>query len=193
MHGYLSDPATRLIRARRKTLSIRIIQEGNLEIRAPLGMPKGEIEAFLKEKAQWIETHRAKVLAEYAQGQEAPLGEEEILTLAEQMRRCLPEKLNRHGASMGVTFGRVTIRCQQTRWGSCSSRGNLNFNCLLMLAPEEVLDYVVVHELAHRKQMNHSALFWQEVARECPDYKKPLRWLKDRGGALLSRARAGKD
>lgn len=193
MHGYLSDPATRLIRARRKTLSIRITQEGNLEIRAPLGMPKGEIEAFLKEKAQWIETHRAKVLAEYAQGQEAPLGEEEILTLAEQMRRCLPEKLNRHGASMGVTFGNVTIRCQQTRWGSCSSRGNLNFNCLLMLAPEEVLDYVVVHELAHRKQMNHSALFWQEVARECPDYKKSLRWLKDRGGALLSRARAGKD
>lgn len=193
MHGYLSDPATRLIRARRKTLSIRITQEGNLEIRAPLGMPKGEIEAFLKEKAQWIETHRAKVLAEYAQGQEAPLGEEEILTLAEQMRQGLPEKLNRHAASMGVTFGRVTIRCQQTRWGSCSSRGNLNFNCLLMLAPEEVLDYVVVHELAHRKQMNHSALFWQEVERECPDYKKSLRWLKDRGGALLSRARAGKD
>lgn len=193
MHGYLSDPATRLIRARRKTLSIRITQEGNLEIRAPLGMPKGEIEAFLKEKAQWIETHRAKVLAEYAQGQEAPLGEEEILTLAEQMRQRLPEKLNRHAASMGVTFGRVTIRCQQTRWGSCSSRGNLNFNCLLMLAPEEVLDYVVVHELAHRKQMNHSALFWQEVVRECPDYKKSLRWLKDRGGALLSRARAGKD
>lgn len=193
MHGYLSDPATRLIRARRKTLSIRITQEGNLEIRAPLGMPKGEIEAFLKEKAQWIETHRAKVLAEYAQGQEAPLGEEEILTLAEQMRQRLPEKLNRHAASMGVTFGRVTIRCQQTRWGSCSSRGNLNFNCLLMLAPEEVLDYVVVHELAHRKQMNHSALFWQEIERECPDYKKSLRWLKDRGGALLSRARAGKD
>lgn len=193
MHGYLSDPAARLIRARRKTLSIRITQEGNLEIRAPLGMPKGEIEAFLKEKAQWIETHRAKVLAEYTQGQEAPLGEEEILTLAEQMRQGLPEKLNRHAASMGVTFGRVTIRCQQTRWGSCSSGGNLNFNCLLMLAPEEVLDYVVVHELAHRKQMNHSALFWQEVARECPDYKKSLRWLKDRGGALLSRARAGKD
>lgn len=193
MHGYLSDPATRLIRARRKTLSIRITQAGNLEIRAPLGMPKREIEAFLKEKARWIETHRAKILAEYAQGQEAPLGEKEILTLAEQMRQRLPEKLNRHAASMGVTFGRVTIRCQQTRWGSCSGKGNLNFNCLLMLAPEEVLDYVVVHELAHRKQMNHSALFWQEVARECPDYKKSLRWLKDRGGALLSRARAGKD
>lgn len=184
---------TTLLRSRRKTLSIRITREGNLEIRAPLRMPNREIEAFLKEKAQWIETHRAKVLEEYAQGQKAPLSEEEILALAEQMRQALPELLNRHAGSMGVTFGKVTIRCQQTRWGSCSSRGNLNFNCLLMLAPPEVRDYVVVHELAHRKQMNHSALFWQEVARECPDYKKSLRWLKDNGGALLSRARAGKD
>ena len=179
MHGYLSDPATRLIRARRKTLSIRITQEGNLEIRAPLGMPKGEIELFLKEKAQWIETHRAKVLAEYAQGQEAPLGEEEILTLAEQMRQRLPEKLNRHAASMGVTFGRVTIRCQQTRWGSCSSRGNLNFNCLLMLAPEEVLDYVVVHELAHIRHHDHSPAFYAEVERYLPDWRVRRELLKN--------------
>ena len=184
---------TTLLRSRRKTLSIRITREGNLEIRAPLRMPKGEIEAFLKEKAQWIEIHRAKVLEEYAQGLEAPLSEEEIYALAEQMRQALPELLDRHAASMGVTFGRVTIRCQRTRWGSCSGKGNLNFNCLLMLAPMEVLDYVVVHELAHRKQMNHSALFWQEVVRECPDYKKSLLWLKDNGGTLLSRARAGKD
>ena len=187
MHGYLSDPATRLIRARRKTLSIRITQEGNLEIRAPLGMPKGEIEAFLKEKAQWIETHRAKVLAEYAQGQEAPLGEEEILTLAEQMRQRLPEKLNRHAASMGVTFGRVTIRCQQTRWGSCSARGSLSFNCLLMLAPPEVREYVAVHELCHRKQMNHSAAFWREVASCLPDYAAQRAWLREHGPALLGR------
>ena len=184
---------TTLLRSRRRTLSIRITREGNLEIRAPLGMLNREIEAFLKEKAQWIETHRAKVLTEYTQGQEAPLSEEELLALAEQMRRALPEILNHHAASMGVTFGKVTIRCQQTRWGSCSSRGNLNFNCLLMLAPEAVLDYVVVHELAHRKQMNHSALFWREVEQECPNYKESLRWLKENGGALLSRARAGQE
>ena len=193
MHGYLSDPATRLIRARRKTLSVRIVEDGSLEIRAPARMPQREIEAFLKEKEDWIEAHRAQVLREKAQGRSQPLAGQAVYALAEQMRGALPELITAHARSMGVTFGNVTIRCQQTRWGSCSSRGNLNFNCLLMLAPPEVLDYVVVHELAHRKQMNHSALFWQEVARECPGYKESIRWLKENGGALLSRARAGRN
>ena len=126
-------------------------------------------------------------------GQASPLSDADIRALADRARREIPPRVFRAAQAMGVTYGRITIRNQTGRWGSCSSTGNLNFNCLLMLAPEEVLDYVVVHELAHRKQMNHSALFWQEVERECPDYKKSLRWLKDRGGALLSRARAGRD
>ena len=191
MRGNFAGAQINLIRARRKTLSIRITEDGNLEIRAPLRMPQREIEAFLNEKKGWIEAHRAQVLRERAAGQAQPLDGEAIYALAEQMQKALPALLNRHAQSMGVTFGKVTVRCQQTRWGSCSSEGNLNFNCLLMLAPREVLDYVVVHELAHRKQMNHSALFWQEVARECPDYREHLRWLKENGGALLHRAKAG--
>ena len=69
----------------------------------------------------------------------------------------------------------------------CTSQGNLNFNCLLMLAPSEVLDYVVVHELCHRKEMNHSARFWAEVARVIPGYEASKKWLKDNGGALIAR------
>ncbi len=88
---------------------------------------------------------------------------------------------------MGVSYGRITIRSQRTRWGSCSSKGNLNFNCLLLLCPEAVQDYVVVHELCHRKELNHSPKFWAEVERICPDYKTHRKWLKENGSSLIGR------
>ena len=90
-----------------------------------------------------------------------------------------------YAPAVGVTYDRITIRSQRTRWGSCSSRGNLNFNCLLMLAPEKVVDYVVVHELCHRKEMNHSPRFWAEVERILPDYRQSKRWLKENGQSLM--------
>ena len=103
----------------------------------------------------------------------------------QQAVEVVPKRVAHYAARMGVTYGRITIRHQRTRWGSCSSNGNLNFNCLLMLAPPEVLDYVVVHELCHRKYMNHSKQFWAEVAKVMPDYKKCERWLKEEGSLLI--------
>ena len=90
---------------------------------------------------------------------------------------------------MGVTYGKVTIRSQKTRWGSCSARGNLNFNCLLMLTPPEVQDYVLVHELAHRIEMNHSPRFWKIVENVLPDYKRRKQWLRKEGTLLIERLR----
>ena len=89
---------------------------------------------------------------------------------------------------MGVTYGRISIREQKTRWGSCSSAGNLNFNWRLIFAPEEVLDYVVVHELAHRKEMNHSKAFYAVVESVLPDYKSSRRWLREHGDSLWDMA-----
>ena len=102
----------------------------------------------------------------------------------------IPQRVAHYAAKLGVTYGRITIRNQKTRWGSCSSKGNLNFNCLLMLTPPEVIDYVIVHELCHRKEMNHSARFWTLVASILPDYTEQKRWLREHGGVIIGRLEA---
>jgi predicted metal-dependent hydrolase len=85
---------------------------------------------------------------------------------------------------LGVDFGHVRVKDQRSLWGSCSREGNLNFNWRLTLAPFDVLDYVVLHELAHRHEMNHSRRFWAHVAKFCPDYRTHRRWLRENGEAL---------
>lgn len=175
--------------SKRKTLSLRILPDGSLDIRAPLGMPRREIDRFLEEKAGWIESHRAQVLRDRQLGARNAIDAEQLETLKELAQGPIYESLRKFAPQMGVTYGRVTIRCQKSRWGSCSGTGNLNFNCLLALAPREVLDYVVVHELSHRKHMDHSAAFWQEVERILPDYRQRRAWLTQNGGALLARVR----
>ena len=111
----------------------------------------------------------------------------EIEQLREQARTLVTERVRYYAPIIGVTHGQIAIRTQHTRWGSCSSKGNLNFNCLLALVPPEVLDYVIVHELCHRKELNHSERFWKEVERILPDYKARKKWLKDNGGALIAK------
>lgn len=111
----------------------------------------------------------------------------ELRNLARDAAAYIPERVSFYASLMDVSYGRITIRNQKSRWGSCSSKGNLNFNCLLMLAPLEIIDYVVVHELCHRREMNHSPLFWREVEKVLPDYKKRRKWLKDNGEKLMRR------
>ena len=99
----------------------------------------------------------------------------------------IPDRVRHFAPMVGVTYGRITIRNQRSRWGSCSGKGNLNFNCLLMLTPSFCLDYVVVHELCHRLEMNHSPAFWAQVERVLPDYRKSRDWLKEHEKELIGR------
>ena len=172
-----------LIRARRKTLGLQI-KDGKVIVRAPMRLPKATIDAFVIKHESWI----VKNLAKERAGQSLPkLTEQELGTLAKQAKEVIPARVAYYAALLGVEYGRITIRTQKTRWGSCSAKGNLNFNCLLMLAPPEVLDSVVVHELCHRKHMNHSKAFYDEIARIMPDYKARHAWLKQNGRALMNR------
>ncbi len=101
-----------------------------------------------------------------------------------QASRLLRQRADELAPRLGVSFNRFLIRGQKTRWGSCSNKRNLSFNWKLILAPQPVIDYVVIHELAHLREMNHSKAFWQLVAQYCPDWQGRKQWLKDHEAEL---------
>lgn len=151
-------------------------------------MKDKDIERFIFLKEQWIEKHlelyeeRQKKLKDLK-----PFTDEELKEITKKAKELIPERVKFYADKTGITYNRITIRHQKTRWGSCSSQGNLNFNCLLVLFPPEVLDSVVVHELCHRKYMNHSADFYNEVERIFPEYRKWHRYLNENSASYLSR------
>lgn len=179
-----------VIRSNRKTLAISIKEDLSVTVRAPRRASKTEIERILKEKEQWIQKHiglMKEKTSRLDEIKENHLTEAELKELKAKAKRIIPERVAVFSKIIGVNYGRISIRSQKTRWGSCSGKGDLNFNCLLMLAPPEVIDYVVVHELCHRKEMNHSKAFWREVEKVIPDYKTHLQWLKDEGSLIIRR------
>ena len=172
-----------IIRSDRKTIAIQIQPDGNVVVRAPKRMRMEEIKRFVESKAEWIEKH----LLNRTTFNQEKLTDQEMKMLREKARAVVTEKVQYYAPIIGVTYNQIAIRAQHTRWGSCSNKGNLNFNCLLALVPPEVLDYVVVHELCHRKELNHSDRFWNEVAKILPDYKCRKKWLKENGSNLIAR------
>ncbi len=103
---------------------------------------------------------------------------------AEQSQEMLLERTRYWAAQMGVQPGRISLRDQKTRWGSCSSRGSINYNWRIIMAPPAVLDYLVIHELSHMLHPNHSPAFWKEVSHWCSDFRMQRRWLRQNGGML---------
>lgn len=177
-----------LIRSGRRTVSVEVKPDGSLVVRAPYRLPQRKIDSFLREKEEWILKTREKVLKrrEEAENTET-FSEKELETLKNEARQKIPFLVEEYAKEMGLSYNRISIRAQKTRWGSCSREKNLNFNCLLMLTPESVQRYVVVHELCHLWEMNHSDRFWAHVADYCPDWKEQRKWLKRNGGALIDR------
>ncbi len=169
-------------------MSAEIGTDGRVTVRAPLRLPENEIVRFLTEKRSVIEKHVRKRLAENEQlSAVRPFTSAEIHGMAERALDIIPRRTAYFADLMGVKYNRITIRNQTTRWGSCTSGGNLNFNCLLVMTPPEVLDSVVVHELCHLIHPNHSKAFYDAVYKVFPDYDRCDRWLKENGRLLIRR------
>ena len=189
-----------LKRSRRKTIALEVTPEGDLIIRAPQRTPDAEILAFARAKhnrkarrktAEAKAKHEAQAEYERTHPEEF-LTDAELRELGEMAADYIPMRVAHYAAVMDLDFGRITIRNQRSRWGSCSAKGNLNFNVLLMLTPPEVIDSVIVHELCHLRHMDHSPAFYEEVLRYFPEYRRWDKWLKKNGGALMRRMPSGR-
>lgn len=179
-------------RSQRKSYALEVDEVGKVTLKIPMRSSDAFIRSFLKDKERWIiEKHvkqekRKKELDAWKAEQGMTPAQEEALVrrYREAAKEYFPKRVAYYHARMGGQYEKIVIRDQKTRWGSCSSRGTLSFNWRLMLAPPAVLDYVVVHELAHLQQMNHSKQFWAVVEQVMPDYKSHRSWLKENGGRL---------
>lgn len=178
-----------LIRSKRRTFCINLSPDGSVTVRVPLYASNSGVLLFLQEKQEWLLERYLKIRENRMASPLRALSEEEKTALQKKYRRAasahFPERVEYYRQFTGGNYTRICIRDQKTRWGSCSSKGTLSFNWRLMLAPPEVLDYVVVHELCHLTCMNHSPAFWKRVESVLPDYAARRKWLKDHGEALM--------
>ncbi len=167
-------------RARRWRLTAGWGEPARLTV--PREMSRAEIARVVEAHRGWLARERARQVPRLGLDPSAVSGEDGRRAARELVTMVLDEE----APALGVSYRRVQIRDQRTRWGSCSSRGTLSFNWRLALAPFEVLDYVVVHELCHLRQPNHSPRFWQLVATRRPRWRLQRDWLRDHGAELLA-------
>lgn len=170
-----------VIRSARKSLGLEVRDANTVLARIPTRVSDRELKAFVENHRSWI-LEKTEVMAEREENRKStPAPPPELLSKTDRMKIQLKigKQVRHYCEAMGVTVGYVTVKNQKTRWGSCSAKGNVNFNYQLAFLPDELLDYVVIHELAHRRHMNHSRAFWAEVEKYCPDYLERREQLKE--------------
>ena len=170
-----------VIRSARKSLGLEVRDANTVLARIPTRVSDRELKAFVENHRSWI-LEKTEVMAEREEKRKStPAPPPELLSKTDRMKIQLKigKRVRHYCEAMGVTVGYVTVKNQKTRWGSCSAKGNVNFNYQLAFLPDELLDYVVIHELAHRRHMNHSRAFWAEVEKYCPDYLERRDQLKE--------------
>lgn len=172
-----------IIRSKRRSMAIQIRTDGSVVVRVPMHASDRAIKRFVSAHARWIADNRGQMFERRKKLADNPYDIPAWESLSAADKKIAKQKIMEHvdyySRRMEIDYGSISMRNQKSRWGSCSSKGNLNFNYRLAYLPEELLDYVVVHELAHRRHMDHSAAFWEEVETYYPAYKKCRQMLND--------------
>jgi predicted metal-dependent hydrolase len=173
-----AGPAFYYIRHKRaRRYLLRVDHDGRVRVTIPRGGSKREAEAFAARNQTWIARQRARITQ--------PLfSPEERRAWRLRAEAELPPRLLALAASFGLAVMKVTVRNQRTRWGSCGRDGHITLNWRLMLMPDAVRDYVLIHELMHLRRLDHSPAYWRLVAAACPGYREARQWLRAHGPSL---------
>mgnify|MGYP003308806016 CR=1 FL=1 len=175
-----------IIRERRRTYTLKVTDDGQVLIKAPYSVSEKVLRNFAAQHSDWIEK-QLQAKAQFANDKFTP---EEIENLFHLAVNDIPQRVEKWATVIGVSYTKLAIRNMVHNYGSCTSKGKLTFNCLLMLCPPEIIDSIVVHELCHRLQMNHSQKFYTEILRVMPDYYERHRWLHQHGDFYLRKLKA---
>ena len=161
-----------------KRLKLAISCDGNCVVTLPWYMGMGSAEQFVQQNAQWV-LEKLKTMKKIGRNSIfSRHSQDEYLKLKEYARAMVLKRLEKYSEMYGFEYKGVAIRNQKTRWGSCSSKGNLNFNYKIILLPQRHADYIIVHELCHIKEFNHGKRFWNLVSQTIPEYEKIVAQLK---------------
>lgn len=179
----LINPMPKIIYSKRKTLCLEIGKNAELIIRAPRRLSEPQIYKFIEKKSAWIKSRQEKKLAN--------------ISKARELASCIDIKISKSDAyniiskrarelSLAYNFKYSTIKINnaKTRWGSCSAKDNINFTKKIAILPDNVRDYIIIHELSHTIEKNHSHKFWGIVQNIIPNYKEQQKWLKENGHIL---------
>lgn len=162
-------------RARRMRLSVH--GDGSIVLTAPFGLDETRAEIFIREKAEWLFS-KINFFKRFGGRQAIRYSRKHYLEHRENALTLVEEKLAHFNKAYGYEYKNIKIKRQKTSWGSCSRKGNLNFNYKILFLPEKIQDYVIVHELCHLKELNHSKRFWNLVAKTIPDHRENKSELK---------------
>ncbi|MES2995060.1 MAG: M48 family metallopeptidase [Patescibacteria group bacterium] len=171
--------------SRARHLRITVHPDSRVVVTKPVRISQKKVEEFIQARKVWIESARTKFLKQTGGTPPIPLskprkGSRAYKEAIAAARTLATERLRHFNAIYGFSYGTVSIRNQKTRWGSCSATGNLSFNYRIAFLPSALADYVIVHELCHTKEHNHSSSFWAEVARTVPNHLALRRKLRTR-------------
>lgn len=167
----------KLIRSKRKSLSLEISKNLDIIVRSPYGFSESEIDRFVISRNDWI-TKNLEKMKSRAEKYPSQVSENEAKALLQKAKEILPSKVSYYSKLMNLYPTALKITAATTRFGSCSGKNSICFSYLLMRYPDEAIDYVVVHELAHIKHKNHSSDFYDLVKKYLPDYKEREKLLK---------------